>query len=73
MPYRNINSKILTVIPRPKTAYKDGWFLADNSPNLIAINRLTLDVNCDQTINPIALLRISLNCICSEDYKYVQH
>ena len=37
MPYRNINSKILIVIPRPKTACKDRWFSADNSPNLIAI------------------------------------
>ena len=37
MPYRNINSKILTVIPRPKTACKDRRFSADNSPNLIAI------------------------------------
>ena len=37
MPYRNINSKILIVIPRPKTACKDRRFSADNSPNLIAI------------------------------------
>ena len=37
MPYRNFNSKILTVIPRPKTECKDGRFSADNSPNLIAI------------------------------------
>ena len=37
MQYRNINSKILTVTPRPKTEGKDGRFSADNSPNLIAI------------------------------------
>ena len=37
MPYRNINSKILTVIPCPRTECKDGRFSADNSTNLIAI------------------------------------
>ena len=49
MPYRNINSKILIVIPRPKTACKDTWFSADNSPNLIAIK--SFNFGCQLWLN----------------------
>ena len=36
-------------------------------------NRQSLDVNCGKSTEPTAMLRLPVDCICSQDSKYVRH